>query len=36
MLADRIRHHPDPHQPIAGGILAPSERIKGQGTLKLH
>lgn len=26
MLADRIRHHPRPAQPIAGGILAPSVR----------
>jgi hypothetical protein len=26
MLADLIRHHPDPHQPAAGGILTPSVR----------
>src|SRR5207244_12772 len=26
MLADRIRHHPDPQRPAAGGILAPSVR----------
>jgi len=26
MLADLVRHHPHPHHPIAGGILAPSIR----------
>jgi hypothetical protein len=26
MLADMIRHHPNPHHPVAGGILAPSVR----------
>jgi hypothetical protein len=26
MLADLIRHHPNPHHPVAGGILAPSVR----------
>jgi hypothetical protein len=26
MMADRIRTHPNPHHPIAGGILAPSVR----------
>jgi hypothetical protein len=26
MLADLIRHHPNPHHPIAGGIIAPSVR----------
>jgi hypothetical protein len=26
MLADRIRHHPNPQHPVAGGILAPSVR----------
>ena len=26
MLADLIRHHPNPPHPVAGGILAPSVR----------
>jgi RES domain len=26
MLADLVRHHPNPHHPAAGGILAPSVR----------
>jgi hypothetical protein len=26
MLADLMRHYPDPHHPVAGGILAPSVR----------
>jgi RES domain len=26
MMADLIRHHPDPQHPVAGGILAPSVR----------
>lgn len=26
MLADQIRHHPNPHNPVADGILAPSVR----------
>jgi hypothetical protein len=26
MLADQIRHYPDPRHPVAGGILAPSVR----------
>src|SRR5262249_10520295 len=27
MLADLIRHHPNPERPISGGILAPSVRM---------
>jgi hypothetical protein len=31
MLADLIRHHPNPQHPIAGGILAPSVRTPSSG-----
>jgi hypothetical protein len=29
MLADLVRHHSIPHQPVAGGVLAPSVRTPG-------